>query len=71
MTTHRYDINHENVDKPVSLHFTTEGHVIKDLTITIARRNAQWTNVSRRHNERAFIELFETQNPMGMNVKEQ
>ena len=76
MTQHRSDIihkAHERVDqrdKPVARHFNSGGHVIKDLRVTIARRNNSWDTVTRRLTERAFIQLFQTVAPHGLNLFE-
>jgi hypothetical protein len=72
MTQHRSNIKHpellQGADKPVAQHFNNGAHVIKDMRVTIARHNGQWTNVIRKNVERAFIEVFQTLQPLGMNL---
>ena len=58
----------EQQDKPVARHFNNDGHVIGDLRVTIARHDDAWNTVARRITERAFIQLFETKFPNGLNI---
>jgi hypothetical protein len=74
MTLHRSEIKNKahlkvsQQKKPVALHFNSDGHVMNDLCVTIARRNKAWDVVTRRTTERAFIQLFETVAPHGLNL---
>jgi hypothetical protein len=70
MAQHRHDINKNVKDRPVASHFNNAGHTIKDMTLIIARHNHNWDNTTRKQTERAFIEIFESQFPSGMNLNE-
>jgi hypothetical protein len=76
MTLHRSEIKNKahlrvsQQDKPVSRHFNSDGHTIKDVRVIVARRNNAWNNVARKQTERAYIQLFQTQTPNGLNIFE-
>jgi hypothetical protein len=76
MTLHRSEIKQKahlrahQQEKPVARHFNSEGHAIKDMRVIIARSNTAWDLVTRRTTERAYIQLFETQTPNGLNLFE-
>ena len=63
---HLQDINTENNTKPVSKHFTSNGHNKHDVTITGITTTEQNINV-RLRTEEALIHRFGSTEPWGMN----
>jgi hypothetical protein len=68
MAGHRYDISHNDPEKPVAIHFNLANHSNKDVNVTVIRHSQQWTNAQRKQTEHAVIEIFQTVAPFGMNL---
>ena len=67
---HRSDIRREDEYKPVSRHFSHATHDIEDVHVIVLERNNSWNNVTRRIAETTLIMELQTQQPAGLNIKE-
>ena len=70
MNSHRSDVvNHKFEGKPVSRHFNSEGHSLKDLRVMVIDR--LWTNdpCKRKLRESKWISTLDMCWPRGMNIK--
>jgi hypothetical protein len=67
---HRSDIRREDEYKPVSRHFSSPTHDTNDVHVIAIERNNSWNNVTRRIAEATLIMELQTQQPSGLNIKE-
>ncbi|CAG2200335.1 unnamed protein product [Mytilus edulis] len=65
---HMNDIKNKNEHKPVSKHFSAEGHNTNDVTITGIKTTVANVN-TRLRTEEAYINYLSTQSPWGLNLR--
>ena len=66
---HLTDIRQENNMKPVSHHFTSNGHNVDDVTATTVTQTTDDINV-RLRTEEVWIHIFKSRQPTGLNLKQ-
>ena len=66
---HLTDIRQENNMKPVSHHFTSNGHNVDHVTATIVTQTTDDINV-RLRTEEVWIHIFKSRQPTGLNLKQ-
>ena len=70
MNNHRSTIKHyrRHPDKPVAVHFSSEGHSVADLRLVVIEQLGNRSKFRRQFKERFWINTLQTDRPLGLNI---